>query len=334
VSNPLKILVTGATGAVGPCVVQLLCDEGYKVRTLSLNASKQNLLPDEVEKQLGDITCFDDVKKAVDGCDVVIHLAALLHIIDPPVHIQPKYEQVNVAGTENLVKAAIQFGVKRFVYFSTINVYGSTANQIVDETYLPNPDSFYALTKLAGEKIVLGARNTESKPIGVVLRLGAVYGTRIKGNYSRLLHSLANGQFVTVGDGSNRRTLVYDKDVAYASLLAMKHPEALGKIFNVTDGTFHTVSEIVETMCLALGRRPPLVSLPIAPVRLVVGILEDAGKFVRLHSPITRSTIDKYTEDIAVNGMCIQHELGFTPTYSLKQGWREVVTEMHHLGKL
>jgi UDP-glucose 4-epimerase len=126
-----------------------------------------------------------------------------------------------------------------------------------------HPDTFYAKTKRAAEQIVLNARDPNGQPLGTVLRLGAVYGSRIKGNYEQLTHALARNRFIPIGDGLNRRTLVYDKDVGRAAALAVFHPAAAGRIFNVTDGKFHTLNEIIESICSALGRKPPWLSLPL-----------------------------------------------------------------------
>ena len=117
-------------------------------------------------------------------------------------------------------------------------------------------------------------------------------------------------------------------------MLAAEHPGAAGKIFNVSDGQFHTMSEIIGTICDALGRKPPRFSLPVGPVRLAAGILEDAGRMIGFKSPVGRATIDKYTEDIAVDCQLIQRELGFKPEYDLKSGWQETVTEMRKMGLL
>lgn len=329
-----RVLVTGATGAVGPHLVSLLYQEGYQVCTLTRHEPNPALLPDRAEVFVGDITNRRDVQMAIKDCDAVIHLAALLHIVDPPDSLKPQYERVNIEGTHIVVEEAMRANVKRLIYFSTINVYGPTDGNVVTEISTPNPDTFYAATKLAAEKIILEARNVDSNPCGVVLRLGAVYGTRVKGNYYRLLHAMANGRFIPIGDGTNRRTLIYDKDVARAALLALQHPNAVGRIFNVTDNVFHTVSDIIEAMCTALGRKPPPFVLPVVPMRWTAAFLEDSAKFIGLKSPVTRSTIDKYTEDIAVDGTRIQRELDFTPTYDLDQGWREIVTEMRLSGDL
>ena len=209
-----------------------------------------------------------------------------------------------------------------------------TNSPVLDENSPVQPDTFYAQTKLAAEQIVLNARGADGQPLGTVLRLGAVYGSRIKGNYERLTHALARHRFIPIGNGLNRRTLVYDKDVGRAAALAVSHPAAAGRVFNVTDGEFHTLNEIIESICSALGRKPPRLSLPIGPVRWAVSILENAGRMIGYQSPIGRATIDKYTEDIAVSSQHIQTELGFKPQYDLRSGWQETVQEMRKMGEL
>lgn len=325
--NPL-ILVTGATGAVGPHVVTALCGAGYKVRTFSIDAPQPGLWPVDVESIVGDITDALSLQSATQGVDAVVHMAALLHIINPLPGLQEKYERINVGGTAAVVKAAIRAGVKRVVLFSTIAVYGLTDGRIVTESTRPNPDTFYAQTKLAAERIVLMAKDADGRQIGTVLRLGAVYGPRIKGNYQRLLESLDRGRFIPIGKGTNRRTLVYVKDVARATVLALQHPAAAGKVFNVSDGEFHTLEDIIGIMCQALGRQSPQISLPVGPVRFAAGVVEDIAHLVGVRSPIMRETIDKYTEDVAVDSRSIQNELGFRPEYDLLAGWKDAVQEM------
>jgi UDP-glucose 4-epimerase len=181
---------------------------------------------------------------------------------------------------------------------------------------------------MAAEKIVLAAKRPDGQPLGTVLRLGAVYGSRIKGNYERLTHALARHRFIPIGNGLNRRTLVYDKDVGRAAALAVSHPAAAGRVFNVTDGEFHTLNEIIESICSALGRKPPRLSLPVGPTRIVAGLIEKGANTIGIKFPVTRETVDKYTEDIAVDDSLIQQELGFIPQYDLRAGWEETIREM------
>jgi nucleoside-diphosphate-sugar epimerase len=328
------ILVTGATGAVGPLIVQAFHAAGYSIRTLSLDPPPADVWPDDVETLQGDVTDRSVACTALQGAESVIHLAALLHVVNPPPALQDQYERINVGGTANVVAAAVQAGVRRLVFFSTIAVYGRSGGRILTEDTLPCPDTFYARTKLAAEKIVLDAKGADGGRMGTVLRLGTVYGGRVKGNYHRLVHSLAKGRFMPVGDGSNRRTLVYDKDVARASVLAAAHPDAAGWIFNVTDGQFHTMKAIVEALCGALGRSSPRLTLPAGPVRSLAGLLEDCTRLCGLRSPIVRATVDKYTEDLAVDGRRFHTRIGFVPQYDLAAGWQEAVAEMRRSGEI
>jgi nucleoside-diphosphate-sugar epimerase len=332
--EPNRVLITGATGAIGPQVVQAFQTAGYKVQILTRHTPKPGLLPANVDIHIGDITKQGTIDRAVQGCELVIHLAALLHIINPSPELHSEYERVNITGTANLAKSAVTAGVKRVIYASTINVYGESHGQIITEAISPLPTTIYARTKLAGEKLLLDTQNSRGEPLSVILRLGAVYGSRIKGNYQQLLKLLARNRLVPVGCGKNRRTLTHDKDVAQAILLAAQHPQAIGQIFNISDGNYHTVQSIIEAMSNALGRRPPRYSLPVLPMRYAAGLLEDVGHMVGYQSPIARATIDKYTEDIAVSSKRIQEELGFKPQYDLHTGWQETVRELRRTGEI
>ena len=138
----MNVLVTGATGAVGPCVVWALCQAGLTVRMLSLDTPETELFPPNVDEQIGDITDPSVVQSAMQGVEAVIHLAALLHIVNPPPELREKYERVNVGGTATVVEAAIKAGVKRVVLFSTIAVYGASDGRVLDEMSPTHPDIF------------------------------------------------------------------------------------------------------------------------------------------------------------------------------------------------
>jgi nucleoside-diphosphate-sugar epimerase len=328
------VLVTGATGMVGPRVVEAFAAAGFCVRTFSRDRIEGRPLSAEVEEWSGDVTDANAVQHAVVGADVVVHLAALLHLPDPPLKLQEAYEKVNVQGTRVVVEVAREAGVKRVVFFSTIAVYGEAVGRVLVEEAPVRPRTLYAATKAEAERIVLEARRKDGTPLGVVLRPGSVYGPRLKGNYRRLVEALARRRFVPVGDGRNRRAMVYDRDVASATLLAATHPAAPGRVYNVSDGEEHTLAEIIEAICDALGRRPPRWRVPLRPVRTGVGIVESAARLVRARPPVTRATVDKYTEDMAVDSRRIREELGFVPRYDLRRGWRETVEAMRGAGEI
>ena len=331
---PPSVLITGASGAIGPRVVHALYQAGYRIRAFSVDALASGMFPPHVEVVIGDVADQAAVRSVMQGVDAVVHMAALLHIVNPPPEISEKYERINVGGTATVVEAAIKAGVKRVVLFSTIAVYGQASGQVLNEQSPTQPETFYAQTKRAAEQIVLNAGGADGQPLGTVLRLGAVYGSRIKGNYERLTRALARNRFIPIGDGRNRRTLVYDKDVARAAVLAVEHPDAAGRIYNVSDGGFHTLEEIIAAICAGLGRKPPHFSLPIGPIRTLVGLIERGSHAIGLKPPVTKAIIDKYIEDIAVDGSLIQKELGFIPKYGLRDGWKETVEEIRRNGEI
>lgn len=331
---PRHVLVTGATGAVGPCIVKLLHDAGMRIRTFSRNMPPPGFFPNSIDVRTGDIVNAAAIKAAMKGIDAVLHLAGLLHIVNPSPALKAQYEQINVVGTDNVVEKARQEGVNHVVFFSTIAIYGPSNGLLLTEESPVHADSYYAQSKYDAEKIVLAAKNGTGAHFGTVLRLSAVYGARVKGNYHRLLMALAHGRFVPIGNGENRRTLVYEEDVAQASLLILQHPESGGNVYNITDGQFHSMNNIIETICNTLGRKPPFLRLPIKPVYNMARIIENASRICRLHPPISRATIEKYIEDMAVDGTKFNKQLGFLPGYDLGKGWQKTIAQMRFAGEL
>ena len=153
IDKPSLILVTGATGAVGPRVVHALDQAGFRIRTFSVDTPAAGMFPQNVEVLIGDVTDQVAVQSAMQGVDAVVHMAALLHIINPPPELCEKYERVNIGGTATVVEAAIKAGVKRVVLFSTIAVYGLSDGRVLNEMSSTHPDTFYAQTKCAAEQI-------------------------------------------------------------------------------------------------------------------------------------------------------------------------------------
>jgi UDP-glucose 4-epimerase len=320
------VLVTGASGAVGRIVTRALADAGAHVHALLRRPTR---IPGVSSVEIGDITDPTAVDRAVQGCDALVHLAALLHIPNPPAALADEYARVNDDATAHLVASSRDAGVSRVVFASTISVYGPPgADVMLDERSACHPDTPYARTKLAAETHVRAATRADGEALGVVLRLAAVYGVGVKGNYRRLLEALARRRYVQVGAGRNRRVLVHEADVARAVLLALTHPDAPGQTFNVTDGEVHEVREIVACMCDALGEPVPRVRVPVRLARMGAGMLELGSRLMGRSSPVTRAALDKLVEDVAVDGRLLQQRLGFVPQMSLSAGWRDVVSRM------
>ena len=154
--NGTSVLVTGATGILGPVLVRRLYQQGLKVRILIRPGANTSSFPDNVEPVIGDLNDIVSLERAVQGIDIVFHLAAKLHVYSPDRDLEHEYKKVNVLGTKNLLQTARDAGVNRLVFFSTINIYGvSIDGRILDEESLPNPQTLYAITKLGAEQEVL-----------------------------------------------------------------------------------------------------------------------------------------------------------------------------------
>ena len=329
----LRVLVTGATGAVGPAVVRAVVEAGHRVRLLVRRVPDDPALAQH-ERCIGDLTDAAAVAAAVREVDVVFHLAGLLHVTDPGPELAAEYDRINTIATGQLIEATRRAGGRRLVLASTTAVYGDTAGGLATEDTAPAPDTWYARSKLAAERLVLEARRDDATPLGTVLRLSAVYGPHLKGNYRRLVLALARRRFVPLGAGLNRRSLMHERDVGPAFLAAAASPAAAGRVYNVSDGTPHRVREIVDAISDALGRSRPRFHVPLGLARTIAGAAEGAFGLIGRRAPLTRTAIDKYVEHSAVDATRLAHELGFVAPTNLAEGWRLTIAALRERGDL
>ncbi|MBF0259276.1 MAG: NAD(P)-dependent oxidoreductase [Desulfamplus sp.] len=343
-------LVTGATGKIGPLLVAELLRHKFRVRILLKNRST-SFIPikkTDVEIFYGDITDYSSVLTAVSGVDYVFHLAALLHINNPPPSMSARYHDVNVIGTQNVIEASFISGVERVVFFSTISVYGAgLPGQIFYETSQVRPMTVYAQTKLLAESKSLGkffslneGKNKEyslySKkvPDVTILRLASVYGARVTGNYRLLIQAVKKGFFcIPVSDINTRgavRTLIHEEDVVSAAIIAATHKASAGKIYNLTDGGIHSLEEIVKSIASALSVKIRIYKISDKPFQRISSFIHSCQK---VDQPFLKNIehaafmLEKLVENVAVDGYKIQSELGFKPKYSLKNGWQHSLTK-------
>lgn len=319
----MRALVTGATGMIGPALVNQLLKDAWEVRILVRRSYDPSLFIGAVECVLGDIRDIQSLRAALKGIDVVFHLAAKLHINDPSSKQSEEYHRVNVDGALNVAQAAIEAKVKRMVHFSTIGVYGpSFGIEPYQETSPLNPHSLYAQSKIRSEEGILKLFHGHKLSSAVILRLSAVYGPRLQGNYHTLVKALQRGLFWPVGNGQNRRTMIYIDDLVRAVIIAAKHPKAGGTIFNVTDGKLHTLNDVLNAITCALGKKPPGFHLPGRPVQAFSTLVDHFTKSLRLPAPNLRLLVDKMMEDVAVSGEKFCRDLSFIPKYDLEKGWQ------------
>lgn len=312
-------MVTGATGVVGVVLVRELLRQNYRVRILARQSDAAKLFSSAVEVVSGDLTNRAALEKSVAGVNAVFHLAAKLHINNPNSELDREYVKTNVEATVELLELAKANAVAKFVFASTINVYGAGDGICVfDETSRPNPQGIYARTKAEAETAVL------NEDFAVVLRLAAVYGSRMKGNYVRVLKAVRRKRFFFVGDALNRRTLIHHDDAARALILAAETAPKKS-LYNATDGKFYAFREIVEAMARALEIKTPTRRVPLGLVERIFDLIELAERSGNVRFRINRRTLDKLLEDVAVDNSKIERELGFKPAFDLVRGWQEAV---------
>jgi UDP-glucose 4-epimerase len=258
-----KYLVTGGAGFIGCNLVKALLEKNEEVRVLDnfSTGRRENLIPykNDIEIIEGDIRSYHTTIKAMKNIDYVLHQAALpsvpRSIYDPITS-----NEVNINGTLNLLHAAVDAGVKRFVYASSSSVYGDSPVSPKHEELTPNPKSPYAVTKLAGEhycKVFHQIYGLET----VSLRYFNVFGPRQNpdSQYSavipKFLKLLLNNQAPTIyGDGTQSRDFTYVANNVEANLLACTTENVAGKVYNIACGTNFTLLELVKNLNEILGK--------------------------------------------------------------------------------
>jgi UDP-glucose 4-epimerase len=246
-----KVLVTGGAGFIGSHVVDKLIERGVEPRIFDLVPSSYH--PD-VDTVTGDLTSLHDVQAAVDGCDAVIHLAAIADVNH--VAADPAYaEIVNSRGTFQVLEAARIAGVKRVVYGSTIWVYNGQDGIANEETSVQLPSHLYTATKLAGE-MYCRAYTEQYGLETTILRFGIPYGPRARAAavVPAFVKKALGGEPLTIaGDGSQARRFVYVEDLADGVARAALAPDAGNRVYNLVGDESVTIREIATIVRDLIG---------------------------------------------------------------------------------
>jgi nucleoside-diphosphate-sugar epimerase len=315
----MKVMVTGGGGFIGGHLVDRLAEQGLSVSAIDLNFPEElkNSVNGNVEFLVGDFRDEKLTRSALDGCQVVYHLASA--------HLQshlPKstYWDVNVNAVERLLRWCKEAGVKRFVHTGTVGVYGDVRDHPANELSECRPQSIYGETKLEGEQTALRFQSQEGFPV-VVLRPAWVYGPRCP-RTERLFRMLRKGRFIKFGKCRNYRHPVYIEDMLDAFELAAESEEAVGEVFLIADDEPVTVSELIRSFCSVLGVREPRLRLPLAPMRIVAALAEAAGKLLKFEPPFSRRSLEFFTTNNAFDISKAKTRLGYAPKFTLEGGLR------------
>lgn len=244
----MRVLVTGGAGFIGSHVVDRLQARGHQPRIFDLTPSPHH--GPEIDAVVGDVCDPGTVRHAVAGCDAILHLAAMADV-DEVTEDPERTDHVNVRGTQVLLEAAREAGTTRFVYASTIWVYGDAVGPAAldEDTPLGLPKHFYTATKIAGEMYTAAYGELYGLE-WTILRFGIPYGPRARPAAvvpSLTAKALAGQPLTIAGDGTQSRRFVYVEDLADGVALSLQ-PVAANRVYNLVGRENTSVRAIARTV--------------------------------------------------------------------------------------
>jgi dihydroflavonol-4-reductase len=275
----VKVFVTGGTGFIGSHVVRKLLDRGDHVVALVRSREKGKELESlGAELVEGDLGSSDAIRAACEDCDGAIHGAAIYKVGIPKSEREAMHD-ANVRGTERVLDAAWQAGVGRIVYVSTINVFGNTRGEVVDETYERSPGdwvSVYDETKWLAHRAAQ-ERADKGAPI-IMVQPGAVYGPGDHSEVGNVIDQTSSGKLPALPFADMGLNLIHVEDAADGIILALDKGK-IGESY-VIGGQIATMRDLVENVARIADRKPPKRELPTGLMKLVAPAGPVLGKLM------------------------------------------------------
>jgi len=319
----MKILVTGARGFIGSALIESLVNVvGFTVVGM-VRLIEDSYISTAVEFRLGDVGSLNKADVDFSDIDVIIHTAGRAHIMnDSSSNPLEEFRRVNTAGTLDLARLAVDSGVKRFVFLSSIKVNGAVTKAghsfTPDDVYVP--DDPYGLSKYEAEQGLLALAKETGLEV-VVIRPPLVYGPGVKANFSSMMKWMGKPVPLPFGAIHNQRSLVaLDNLVSFISLCAdqEKSPQAANQVFLISDGEDVSTTKLLRKIGQALDLQSPFgvqaLLVPI-PVSLMTFFAKLLGK-----------------GDLA-NRLFASLQVDSSKSYDLL-GWNPVITMDEQLAKM
>ncbi|MBA3522906.1 MAG: NAD-dependent epimerase/dehydratase family protein [Gemmatimonadales bacterium] len=331
----MKLLVTGGTGFIGSHLAEEGRRRGAEVTVLGLTdrpeeqANTRLLSGLGAEVLSGSITDADLCRRAVRGATHVFHLAVAMREGGKSDEF---FESVNLDGTRRLLEAAAEEGVQRFVYCSTIGIYGHRAPGVTREDSPLAPGNIYERTKVSAERQVREFAAGRGLP-SVILRPADVYGPRDR-RLLKLFKGVSRGRFPLFGPGAGRRHMIYVDDVVSGFFQACERAEALGEAVILAGPRPCTLRELIQAVQEATGSSRYGLRLPLMPMLAVSGIVEDVSRALKVDPPIYRRRMDFFWSDSEFDTSRARRVLNWEPRVELREGIRRTLEDYRRSGLL
>lgn len=265
-----RLLVTGASGFVGRCLTKTLTAAEREVRAAFRGPAKPGTISEQQAVLVGEINADTDWRAALHDVHCVVHLAARVHVMqDRVADSLAEFRRVNVAGTLNLARQAVQAGVRRFVFVSSVKVNGEGTlpgrPYTADDT--PGPVDAYGVSKLEAERGLLDLAKDTGLEV-VIIRPVLVYGPGVGANFQAMLRWLYRGVPLPLGALDNRRSLIAVENLVGLIIVCLDHPHAAGQVFLASDGEDLSTTALLRRTASALGKPARLVPVPVTVLKL------------------------------------------------------------------
>ncbi|MDE1865237.1 MAG: NAD(P)-dependent oxidoreductase [Candidatus Micrarchaeota archaeon] len=261
-------LVTGATSTLGVEVVRRLMKRGDEVRVVIRQHPEHNQewkgLPSGVKPYVADLSfpsadTFKILREACEGVNTIFHFASANR---PTTRKFSKYVEINVIGTENLLRAFMESNPSdahvHVIYSSSTAVYGyNRPGETLTEDSRTAPVTPYGESKLMGEHVIKAFASANKRVGYTIFRIGIMYGGSYDVSFNKVFRMLKEGRMKIIGDGGNHLCLVNVNDAAEAIVMASESPKSRNKTYNMTDGVKYTQKELIGLASKFLGLDMP-----------------------------------------------------------------------------
>jgi UDP-glucose 4-epimerase len=267
---------------------------------------------------VGPIDSATDWTEALAGVQVVVHLAARVHVMnDRSTDPLAEFRRTNVAGTFNLARQAVAAGVRRLVFISSVKVNGEAteAGHVFRETDVPDPKDAYGQSKFEAEQGLRHIANETSLEL-VIIRPPLVYGPGVKANFAALLRAVQRGWPLPLGAVHNLRSLVAIDNLTDFIRICMTHPDACNQTFLISDGQDLSTSDLIKAIAVAAHVRARLVPVPVWLLRIVASL---AGR---------QQAVQRLCGSLQIDSSKARLLLGWTPVLTVQAGLNKAFEEI------